>query len=50
MVNFRLTWTKDGRQYTSAVSYDEASAAAAKARREAEGATAVEIVRVKPGE
>ncbi|MGA4960304.1 hypothetical protein [Streptomyces lavendulocolor] len=30
--------------------YTSTTAAAAKARREAEGATAVEIVRVKPGE
>ncbi|MGA4800514.1 hypothetical protein [Streptomyces lavendulocolor] len=50
MVNFRLTWPQDGRQHTSAVSYDETSATTAKARHEAEVATAVEIVRVKPGE
>ncbi|MGA5171167.1 MULTISPECIES: hypothetical protein [Streptomyces] len=40
---------RDGRWHTSAVSYNETSAATAKARREAEGATAVEIVRVRPG-
>ncbi|MGA5411616.1 hypothetical protein ACPCSC_30715 [Streptomyces lavendulocolor] len=49
MVNYRIRYTRDGRQQMSAVSYDEPCARKAKARYEAV-ATDVEIVQVKPGE
>ncbi|MET9436927.1 hypothetical protein [Streptomyces sp. NPDC006551] len=50
MVNYRLHWTENGQARTSAVSYGQTSAEARKAELEAEGATGVEIVQVKPGE
>jgi hypothetical protein len=50
MVNHRLKWIRDGRQHTSAVTYDQPSAEARKERLEASEATVVEIVPVKPGE
>jgi hypothetical protein len=51
MTNYGLTWTDpDGTPRAAAVSYDKASAEARKARLEADGCTAVEVVETKPGE
>ncbi|MFD6534904.1 hypothetical protein [Streptomyces goshikiensis] len=52
MENYRVTWVRarDGRAMVSAVSYDRPSAEHRKADLEAEGATDIEIVKVKPGE
>lgn len=51
MQNYGLTWTDlDGTPRASVVSYDQASAEQRKARLEAAGCTAVEVVETKPGE
>jgi hypothetical protein len=51
MKNYGLTWTDaDGTKQASGVSYDKASAEDRKKRLEADGATGIEIVEVKPGE
>jgi hypothetical protein len=51
MKNYGLTWTDpDGVPRAAAVSYDKGSADSRKARLEAEGCTAVEVVETKPGE
>ncbi|KAB1979449.1 hypothetical protein [Streptomyces triticiradicis] len=51
MKNYGLRWTdSDGIPRSAAVSYDEASANGRKKRREADGATDVEIVETEPGE
>ncbi|WP_392971232.1 hypothetical protein [Streptomyces sp. LN245] len=51
MKNYGLTWTDpDGTSRAAAVSYDKASADERKARLEADGCTAVEVVETKPGE
>lgn len=50
MVSYRVRWVQDGEPRTSGVSYDLASAEHRQARLEAEGATDIEIFKVKPGE
>lgn len=51
MQNYSLTWTDaDGVPCASAVSYDKTSVDRRKAELEKAGATAIEVVTVKPGE
>ncbi len=52
MVNYRVKWVRlqDGRRMVSGVSYDLASAENRKAELGAEGASEIEIVKVKPGQ
>ncbi|WP_328484898.1 hypothetical protein [Streptomyces zaomyceticus] len=52
MVNYRVKWVRarDGKTMVSTVSYDQPSAEQRKADLEAEGATEIKIVKVRPGE
>lgn len=51
MQNFALTWTDTtGKRRASAVSYDEKSASSRKVDLEADGATEVTVVPIRPGE
>lgn len=50
MVSYRVKWTQDRTEHVSAVSYDSPSAEHRKARLETEGASAIQIVPVKPGQ
>lgn len=52
MVNYRVKWVRarDGKTMVSMVSYDQPSAEQRKADLEAEGATDIKIVKVRPGE
>ncbi|MFD6465370.1 hypothetical protein [Streptomyces goshikiensis] len=52
MDNYRVKWVRahDGRAMVSAVSYDKPSAEHRQAALEAEGATAIEIEKVQPGQ
>ncbi|MFZ3475432.1 hypothetical protein ACODT3_43125 [Streptomyces sp. 4.24] len=52
MDNYRVKWVRavDCRPMVSAVSYDKTSAEHRQAALEAEGATSIEIVKVKPGQ
>ncbi|WP_331751020.1 hypothetical protein OG215_37405 (plasmid) [Streptomyces globisporus] len=51
MKNFALTWTDAaGQRQVSSVAYDEGSANGRKNDLEAEGATDVTIVPIRPGE
>ncbi|MFG3170535.1 hypothetical protein [Streptomyces sp. NPDC048200] len=51
MKSYGIRWTDpDGTKQASSVSYDKASAEDRKKRLEAEGATDIAIVEVKPGE
>ncbi|MFE5514007.1 hypothetical protein ACFQ9J_26085 [Streptomyces sp. NPDC056529] len=52
MVNYRVKWVRarDGKTMVSTVSYDQPSAEQRKADLEAEGATDIKIVKVRPGE
>ncbi|WP_329126137.1 hypothetical protein [Streptomyces sp. NBC_01353] len=47
---YRVKWTHGGKERTSVVSYDLPSANDRKTQLEAEGATDIDIVKVKPGE
>ncbi|WP_162688403.1 MULTISPECIES: hypothetical protein [unclassified Streptomyces] len=52
MVNYRVKWVRasDGKAMVSTVSYDQPSAEHRKADLEAESATDIKIVKVRPGE
>ncbi|MFJ2752788.1 hypothetical protein [Streptomyces sp. NPDC087297] len=52
MDNYRVKWVRasDGRPMVSAVSYDLPSAEHRKTALETEGATDIEIVKVRPGQ
>lgn len=52
MVNYRVKWARprDRQPQVSGVSYDLPSAEHRRAALEAEGATDIEIVKVKPGQ
>lgn len=52
MINYRVKWVRasDGKAMASAVNYDQLSAEHRTADLEAEGATNIKIVKVRPGE